>query len=123
MTDILTEGIIIAVNTMAAFVLGGASVYAFGVLCLSRLLHGYTCKGKKPVLGTSGMWNNTYMNGAFLAGFLLLNLVLLIPVFEGLFQTTGITGMGILMIYGFSLLSFLENQLIRWVRAKIHKTV
>lgn len=123
MTDILTEGIVIAVNTMAAFVLGGASVYAFGVLCLSRLLHGYTCKGKKPVLGTSGMWNNTYMNGAFLAGFLLLNLVLLIPVFEGLFQTTGITGMGVLMIYGFSLLSFLENQLIRWVRAKIHKTV
>ena len=58
-----------------------------------------------------------------LAGFLLLNLVLLIPVFEGLFQTTGITGMGVLMIYGFSLLSFLENQLIRWVRAKIHKTV
>lgn len=123
MENLLIEGIVIAVNTMAAFVLGGASVYAFGVLCLSRLLHGYTCKGKRPVLGSSNMWNNIYMNGAFIAGFLLLNLVLLIPALEGLFQTVGITGMGILMIYGFSLLSFLENQLIRWIRGKIHKAV
>lgn len=123
MKNLLVEGIVIAVNTMAAFVLGGASVYAFGVLCLSRLLHGYTCKGKQSVLGTSNMWNNRYMNGAFMAGFLLLNLVLLVPAFERLFQTTGITGMGILMIYGFSLLSFLENQLIRWIRGKIHKAV
>lgn len=123
MENLLVEGIVIAVNTMAAFVLGGASVYAFGVLCLSRLLHGYTCKGKQPVLGSSNMWNNTYMNGAFIVGFLLLNLVLLIPALEGLFQTTGITGMGILMIYGFSLLSFLENQLIRWVKGKIYKAV
>lgn len=121
MGNLMIEGIVIAANTMAAFVLGGASVYAFGVLCLARLLHGYTCKGKQPVLGTANMWNNTYMNGAFIAGFLLLNLVLLIPAFEGLFQTTGITGIGILMIYGFSLLSFLENQLIRWVRGKIHR--
>lgn len=123
MENLLVEGIVIAVNTMAAFVLGEASVYAFGVLCLSRLLHGYTCKGKQPVLGSSNMWNNTYMNGAFIVGFLLLNLVLLIPALEGLFQTTGITGMGILMIYGFSLLSFLENQLIRWVKGKIYKAV
>lgn len=121
MGNILIEGIVIAVNTMAAFMIGKASVYAFGVLCLSRLLHGYTCKGKSPVLGSSKMWNNTYMNGAFLAGFLLLNLVLLIPALEGLFQTTGITGAGILMIYGFSLLSFFENQFIRWIRENIHK--
>ena len=121
MGNLLVEGIVIAVNTMAAFIIGGASVYAFGVLCLSRLLHGYTCKGKQPVLGSSKMWNNTYMNYAFAAGFVLLNLVLLIPAFEGLFQTVGITGKGILMIYGFGLLSFLENQLIRWIKGKIHK--
>ena len=33
----------------------------------------------------------------------------------------GITGCGVLMIYGFSLLSFLENQFIRWIKEKIHK--
>lgn len=121
MRNILIEGTVIAVNTMAAFIIGGASVYAFGVLCLSRLLHGYTCKGKQPVLGSGKMWNNTYMNGAFMIGFVLLNLVFLIPVFESLFQTTGITGVGILMIYGFSLLSFFENQLIRWIREKLHR--
>lgn len=122
MRNLLVEGLVIAANTMAAFCIGKASVYAFGVLCLSRLLHGYTCKEKRPVLGGKEMWNNKYMNGAFAAGFLLLNLVLFVPVFAGLFQTGGITGEGILLIYGFSLLSFLENQLIRWIEEKLHKT-
>ncbi len=122
MGNILVEGIVIAVNTMAAFIIGKTSVYAFGVLCLSRLLHGFTCKEKRPVFGRARMWNNVYMNGAFLAGFVLLNLVLMVPIFEGLFQTMGITGKGILIIYGFSLLSFLENQLIRWLKGKLQKT-
>lgn len=121
MSNLLIEGIVIAVNTMTAFVIGGASVYAFGVLCLSRLLHGYTCKKKQTVLGTRAMWDNNYMNGAFLLGFGLLNLVLLVPAFTQLFQTAGITGCGVLMVYGFSLLSFLENQFIRWIKEKIHK--
>ncbi len=121
MSNLLVEGIVIAVNTMAAFVIGGASVYAFGVLCLSRLLHGYTCKKKQAVLGRKTMWNNSYMNGAFVLGFALLNLVLFVPVFADLFQTAGINGGGVLIIYGFSLLSFLENQLIRWIKEKVHK--
>lgn len=121
MSNLLVEGIVIAVNTMAAFVIGGASVYAFGVLCLSRLLHGYTCKKKQAVLGTQAMWNNKYMNGAFVLGFVLLNLVLFVPVFAELFQTAGLNGCGALIIYGFSLLSFLENQLIRWIKEKVHK--
>lgn len=121
MTNILLEGTIIAVNTMAAFVLGGSAVYAFGVLCLSRLMHGYSCKEKAPVLGKAKMWNNKYMNGAFLSGFVLLNVVLLIPAFETLFQTAGITPTGVLAIYGFSLLSFFEVQCSKWIRGKIKK--
>lgn len=112
----IVDGGIIAANTMAAFLIGKAPVYAFGVLCLSRLLHGYSCKGKEPVLAAKRMWNNGYMNMAFTAGFLLLNLVLLVPAWEGLFQTAGITLPGIFMIYGFSLLSFFEIQALKWVR-------
>lgn len=116
MTEMIVHGGIIAVNTMAAFLIGKAPAYAFGVLCLSRLLHGYSCKSKEPVLETKKMWNNTYMNIAFAAGFLLLNLVLMVPACEGLFQTAGITLTGIFMIYGFGLLSFLEIQGLKWVR-------
>lgn len=121
MSNIFLEGAIIAVNTMAAFVLGGSAAYAFGVLCLSRLLHGYSCKEKTPVFGKGQMRNNKYMNRAFLAGFVLLNMVLLIPVFETLFQTTGITPAGVLAIYGFSLLSFFEVQCSKWLRIKLQK--
>ena len=53
------EGGIIGLITLGAFWLGYrtgnfrlAGTMAFGVLCLSRLVHGYNCKGKKPVLFT-----------------------------------------------------------------------
>lgn len=118
---LLTEGLIIAANTMAAFLFGKSAAYSFGVLCLSRLFHGYSCKDNGPVLGRDKMWNNKYMNGAFLTGFVLLSAVLLIPVFENLFKTTGLNASGVLVIYGFSILSFLEIQLVKWIGEKKQK--
>lgn len=51
------EGTVIGLITLGAFMLGYqggdaklASTMAFAVLCLSRLVHGYNCKSKSPVL-------------------------------------------------------------------------
>lgn len=119
LSDVGIQGVLIAVNTMAAFLVGGTAAYAFGVLCLSRLLHGFSSKGKKAVLGTARMWDNKYMNLAFLGGFLLLNAALFIPVFAPIFKTAGITVLGVFVIYGFSLLSFLEIQFVKWIQGRI----
>ncbi|MEG1290996.1 MAG: cation-translocating P-type ATPase, partial [Lachnospiraceae bacterium] len=110
---VLLEGGIIAINTMLAFLIGKTSAYAFGVLCLSRLLHGYSCKSAKHIVGKKEMWNNLGMNGAFLGGFLLLNLVFFIPILGNIFQTANLGFTGILYIYGFSILSFLEIQITK----------
>ena len=68
-----TEGLSIGVMTMIAFLIGLnsggallASTMAFGTLCTSRLVHGFNCKAKKPVLFTKKFFNNIYLIGAFL---------------------------------------------------------
>ena len=123
LTSIGRDGLIIGVMTMAAFLIGlnqgGAglgSTMAFAVLCLSRLVHGYNCKAKSPVLFTRRFFNNKYLQGAFLAGFVLLNLVLLIPPLEGVFQVTAMTVPQLLIVYGLALLNLPVIQLLKRIK-------
>lgn len=114
------EGGIIGLITLGAFLIGLrdgnvrlASTMAFGVLCLSRLVHGYNCKGKKPVIFTKQFFNNKCMQGAFLAGFVLLTAVLTIPALQGIFAVQTLNLMQLLTVYGLSLLSLLVIQGIK----------
>jgi Ca2+-transporting ATPase len=92
LTRIGVEGGVIGAVVLAAFLIGYrdgnkvlAGTMAFAVLCLSRLLHGYNCKAKKPVIFTGEFFNNHFMQGAFLAGFILLTVVLTVPVLHDFF--------------------------------------
>jgi len=125
MSDILIEGIIIAIATMGAYYFGlitigsaGAKTMAFAVLCLSRLLHGFNCKTKNPILFTKRMWNNKSLIYAFITGFVLLNAVLLIKPLHSIFRVVWIGNMNLLMIYGISLISLLVIQIIKWLRQR-----
>ena len=124
--DVVREGIIICIGTMAAYYVGlnalgagGAMTMAFSTLCLSRLIHGFNCKSKEPVIFTNKMFNNIYIWGAFFVGFILLNIVLLVPALFGLFEITPLSTNLILTIYGISLLTFVVNQIIKFVICKI----
>ena len=62
-----TEGLVIGIMTVAAFLIGYrsgdavlASTMAFGTLCTSRLVHGYNCKSKMPVMFKKGFFNNPF---------------------------------------------------------------
>ena len=87
-----TEGLVMAAATVIAFHIGLAespaagSTMAFAALCLSRLLHGFSCKSSRPVVLTKRLWNNRWLLGAFAAGAVLLALVLLVPALEPLFK-------------------------------------
>ena len=89
------EGFVIAVMTMVGFMIGYqesallASTMAFGTLCLSRLVHGYNCKSKSPVLFKKSFFNNKYLQGAFLVGFILITLVLTMPLLQSMFKVQG----------------------------------
>lgn len=118
-----TEGLSIGVMTMIAFMIGytseGAllgSTMAFGTLCLSRLFHGYNCKADKPVLFKRGFFNNIYLQGAFLIGFVLITTVLTIPALEGIFSVTSLSITQLLTVYGLAILNIPVIQCIKAIR-------
>ena len=123
--SVLTEGIVIAAATIAAFHVGlahgGAAVgstMAFAVLCLSRLFHGFNCKSRRPVLFTRTFWNNRALLGAFAIGALLLAAVLLIPVVGPLFKVAALSGGLLASIVGLAFASMLVIQLLKCLRRK-----
>ena len=66
-----TEGLVIGIMTMTAFLIGYrtggaalASTMAFGTLCTSRLVHGFNCKSNHPVIFTRRFFNNIFLIGA-----------------------------------------------------------
>ena len=123
LTRVGMEGAVIGLVTLGAFMLGYqggnaklASTMAFGVLCLSRLFHGYSCKGKAPVLFTKRFFNNKYMQMAFLAGFVLLTAVLTVPALHGMFAVQTLTLVQLFTVYGLAFGSMVIVQLLKWVQ-------
>ena len=121
--DVVTEGGIIAVMTMLAYYIGlehgeagTAGTMAFSVLCLSRLLHGFSCKSEKPVLFHKEMVNNRFLFGAFFIGLIFLNAVLLIPGLWQVFQVTKLSPQLLGCVYGLSLMSLILVQVAKKIR-------
>lgn len=119
------EGFVIAVMTMAAYHIGlakggasMASTMAFATLCLSRLVHGFNSKSKEPVLFKKEFFNNKYLIGAFLAGFALLNLVLLVPALGSVFQTEPLSAGMLFTVYGLSAANLPVIQAVKKIRMK-----
>lgn len=119
---IVTEGLSIAVMTMAAFLIGYksggaglASTMAFGTLCVSRLVHGFNCKSRRPEVFTKKIFNNIYLIGAFFIGLALVTAVLTIPGFTGVFKVVSLGAGQLLTVYGLALLNIPVVQLIKKV--------
>lgn len=120
-----TEGLVIGIMTMAAFMIGYgqsgsllASTMAFGTLCMSRLVHGFNCKAVKPVIFTKRFFNNIYLIGAFLIGFALITAVMTIPALQGMFKVVTLNMSQLLTVYGLALLNLPVIQLLKWIRNK-----
>ena len=116
MLSLLVQGAIIGVFVMTAYHIGLssggaalASTMAFATLTLARLFHGFNCRSDASIFKL-GLGSNKYSILAFLAGLLLLNAVLFIPAFHGLFMIADLTLANIGMIY---LLAFLPTVIIQ----------
>ena len=116
------EGFVIAVMTMVGFMIGYqesallASTMAFGTLCLSRLVHGYNCKSKSPVLFKKSFFNNKYLQGAFLVGFILITLVLTMPLLQSMFKVQTLNIEQLMIVYGLALANLPVIQFIKYLR-------
>ena len=115
-TQVLLEGLLIAISTIIAFRMGlasgdtlTASTMAFTTLCLSRLIHGFNSRSRESIF-TIGVFSNKYTWLAFLIGFLSLHAVLFMPSLKGVFQVANLNSFQLSMIYCLSFLPFLVNQ-------------
>ena len=125
LTSIGVEGLCIGIMTMTAFMIGYrdgnavlASTMAFGTLCSSRLVHGFNCKANKPIIFTKRFWNNTYLIGAFVLGWLLITGVLMIPALQEMFKVQTLTVAQLMTVYGLALLHLPVIQLLKWIRTR-----
>lgn len=124
MIQLLVQGGTIAVCTMIAFYLGLrtgnealASTMAFSTLTLARLFHGFNCRSEQSIFKISLLTNQASL-GAFVAGIILLALVLFVPVLNRWFAVVALSAgqLGIIV-----LLAVIPTLLIQVVRLCKHK--
>ena len=116
MLTLLVQGAIIGAFVMAAYHIGLsaggaalASTMAFATLTLARWFHGFNCRADASIFKL-GLGSNKYSILAFIAGLVLLNAVLFIPAFHGLFMVADLTIGNIGTIY---LLAFMPTVIIQ----------
>lgn len=109
------EGLLIAAVTIIAFQRGlatgdttVASTMAFATLCLSRLFHGFNCRSNESIFKI-GVFSNLSVWIAFLIGFILLNVVLIV----GLFDVAILSRSQLLTIYGLAIVPLIIIQFER----------
>lgn len=118
----LSQGALIAVVSIIAFYLGNpmqtpavASTMAFATLTLSRLFHGFNCRGNNSIFKL-GLMSNVYSILAFLVGTLLLVLVLFVPFLQSWFAVETITQAQFGMIW---ILAFIPTFIIQLIKSVI----
>ncbi len=115
------QGILIAIVTIIAFVLGmgvndaTAQTMAFAVLCLSRLFHGFNCRSEYS-LKHIGLTSNRYSIAAFFAGAALLAIILLVPQLHTLFSVTVLNAQQLLTIVGLAVIPTIIIQITKMIR-------
>ncbi|MFV4965207.1 cation-translocating P-type ATPase [Lactobacillus delbrueckii subsp. allosunkii] len=117
-TRVAVQGALIAVSVIAAFLIGlktssaVACTMAFSTLTFARLFHGFNCRSEHSIFKI-GFKNNWYSLAAFVAGSLLLSLILFVPSLHSLFTVTPLAGGQVGMI---ALLAFLPTVVIQAVK-------
>lgn len=118
-----TEGLCIGITTMIAFLIGYrggnallGSTMAFGTLCTARLVHGFNCKCDEPLLFKKRFFNNIYLIGAFLIGFVLITCVMTIPALQSIFKVQTLTMGQLWIVYGMAAVNLPLIQLMKKIK-------
>lgn len=119
MLKLLLQGCLIAVCTMSAFHIGLssgsetlASTMAFATLTMARLFHGFNCRSEQSVFKI-GFKSNMASVYAFVAGIVLLLLVMFVPFLRSLFEVSALSLAQFAAIIGLALIPTVVIQLIR----------
>ncbi|WP_318505634.1 cation-translocating P-type ATPase [Bacillus sp. T3] len=122
-TEIIAEGMIIALTTIISFHIGlaensaVASTMAFATLCLSRLLHGFNSRSRLSIFKI-GLFTNRSVWLAVILGITLLNLVLWFPPLMRVFEIAQLSGNQYFSIVGLSMLPLIIIQIYKYFFVK-----
>ena len=87
------------------------------VLDLSLIhIYGYNCKAERPVIFTRRFFDNWYLQGAFLAGLLMITAVLTVPALHSVFQVQTLELSQLFTVYGLALVNLPVVQLLKKFR-------
>ena len=117
-SKLMIEGVLIATFIIIAFYIGlkdsplKGSTMAFATLCLGRLFHGINYRGQRNVFAI-GFFKNQFSLIAFAIGFVLLNIVLLMPSLYTIFGITKLEPINFLQIYVLSLIPTILIQIYK----------
>lgn len=122
MLQLFVQGGLIAVCTMTAFHIGLnagdsalASTMAFATLTLARLFHGFNCRSSQSIFKI-GFKSNMASVGAFVAGIVLLLLVLFVPFLSNLFAVSALSLTQIATVFGLAFVPTVLIQLFRMIK-------
>ena len=87
-------------------------------LTLTRLFHGFNCRSDKSIFAIK-FTSNTWSIWAFLAGVVLLALVMVVPVLSRLFSVAALDRSQLLSILGLAFLPTLVIQMVKAIRDKV----
>lgn len=125
MLEILFQGLVIGIVTMAAFYIGmnsgsvGAGMtMAFATLSLTRLVHGFNCRMNGP-LTAKNAFSNPYSYLALLLGIILILCVLLIKPLYSLFEITMLSLEQIGFIFGLSIIPLIVVQIAKRIIRRV----
>lgn len=114
----------IACVTMVAFFCGysisamHASTFAFASLTLARLFHGFNCRSDRSIFSIKFL-SNKWSLLAFLAGVILLLLVMIVPVLNKLFTVAYLNIQQISLILGLAFIPTFIIQIVKVIRDKL----
>ena len=119
--EVISGAILIAIAVMVAYLIGVntgkgyATTFAFLVLCLGRLFHGFSCRSDLP-LSKIGILSNKNTVYAFLVGLALVALIVFVPAIGGMFGVVSLSLSQILTILGLAFAPTLVVQAIKMIR-------
>ena len=119
--EVISEAILIAIAVMVAYLIGVntgkgyATTFAFLVLCLGRLFHGFSCRSDLP-LSKIGVFSNKNTVYAFLVGLAIVALIVFVPAIGGMFGVVSLSLSQILTILGLAFAPTLVVQAIKMIR-------
>lgn len=114
----------IACVTMVAFFCGYsisamyASTFAFASLTLARLFHGFNCRSDRSIFSIKFL-SNKWSLLAFLAGVILLLLVMIVPILSKLFTVAYLNIQQISLILGLAFIPTFIIQIVKVIRDKL----